>query len=159
VTILALAAVSLGLFRHKTAAGLFIEAVGDNEVASQYSGVNPRQVKLVVYALCGFCAGLAGLVAASDIMSSDPSGAGADIELDAILACVIGGTSLQGGRFSLAGSIIGAYLIQTVSTTILTRGIPDRLTLVVKAVVIIGVCLLQAPAFRRMFSRKEPGGA
>ena len=153
VTILTVAFLVLGLFRQRTAAGLFIEAVGDNEVGSRYSGVNPRQVKLLVYAVCGLCAGLAGLIATSNIMTSDPGSAGLNLELDAILACVIGGASLQGGRFSLAGSIVGAMLIQTLTTTILTRGIPDRLTLVVKALVIVGICLLQSHAFRRIFRR------
>ena len=88
----------------KNAAGLFIEAVGDNETASQNAGVNPRRVKLLVYAVCGLCAGLAGIIGVSDLMTSD-AGAGLNLELDAILACVIGGTSLQGGRFlSLAQS-------------------------------------------------------
>ncbi len=153
ITLLALVYAALGLFRHKTAAGLFIEAVGDNETASRNSGVDPRRIKLLVYALCGLCAGLAGLVAVSDLMTSDAGGAGLNLELDAILACVIGGTSLQGGRFSLTGSLLGALLIQTLTTTILTRGISDRLTLVVKALVIIGVCLVQAPGFRRRLPR------
>ena len=159
ITILALAFLLLALFRQQTAAGLFIEAVGDNEAASQYSGVDPRRVKLIVYGICGLCAGLAGLIATSDIMTSDPSSAGLNLELDAILACVIGGTSLQGGRFSLTGSIIGAMLVQTLTTTILTRGIPDRLTLVVKALVIVALCLLQSPAFRQSCARLRRGPA
>jgi simple sugar transport system permease protein len=152
IILLALVYTGMGLARTKTAAGLFIEAVGDNETSSQNAGVNPRRVKLLVYAVCGLCAGLAGIIAVSDLMTSDPGGAGLNLELDAILACVIGGASLQGGRFSLTGSILGSVLIQTLTTTILTRGVSDRLTLVVKAVVIIGVCLLQAPGFQRWLS-------
>ncbi|HEY0552097.1 MAG TPA: ABC transporter permease, partial [Verrucomicrobiae bacterium] len=74
--------------------------------------------------------------------------AGLWLELDAILATVIGGTALTGGRFYLAGSLIGAILIQTLTTTILTRGVAVELTLVVKAVVVILVCLLQSEKFR-----------
>jgi ribose/xylose/arabinose/galactoside ABC-type transport system permease subunit len=75
------------------------------------------------------------------------------LELDAILAVVIGGTMLTGGRFSLVGSLIGAVLIQTLTTTILTQGIPPTFTLVVKSAVIIAVCLLQAPKFRKLIFR------
>jgi len=75
--------------------------------------------------------------------------------LDAILATVIGGTALQGGRFYLAGSLIGAILIQTLTTTILTRGVPVEFTLIVKALVIVIVCLLQSEAFRRMIYRRS----
>src|SRR4029077_10545849 len=72
-----------------TALGLFIESVGDNDVASHYSGVNARFVKFGAYVFAGFCAGLAGLVAASDIKSADANHAGLYAELDAILAVVV----------------------------------------------------------------------
>ena len=157
ITVLVVVFLVLSTLCKKTAASLFIESVGDNEAGSQYSGVNPRQVKLLVYSICGLCAGIAGLIATSDLMTSDASSAGLNLELDAILACVIGGAVLTGGRFSFGGSIVGALLIQTLTTTILTRGIPDRLTLVVKALVIVGICLLQSPAFRRIFSGPAKG--
>jgi len=137
----------------RTAAGLFIEATGDNERASRYAGVNTRLVKLVVYGVCGFCAGLAGLITATDIKAADSSNAGLYLELDAILAVVVGGAPLTGGRISLGGSFVGAVLIQTLTTTILTLGIPPTFTLVVKAVVILVVCLLQAPRFRQLVFR------
>jgi simple sugar transport system permease protein len=137
----------------RTAAGLFIESTGDNETASLYAGVNTRAVKLVVYALSAFCAGLAGLIACADIKAADSNNAGLYLELDAILAVVIGGTALTGGRFLLAGSLVGAVLIQTLTTTILTRGIPPTFTLVVKSILIITVCLLQAPKFRATLGR------
>jgi simple sugar transport system permease protein len=76
------------------------------------------------------------------------------LELDAILATVIGGTALQGGRFYLFGSLLGAVLIQTLTTTILTRGVPVEFTLIVKALVIVIVCLLQSEAFRRIVLRR-----
>lgn len=139
----------LTVFAKRTAAGLFIESTGDNEKASQYAGVNTKLVKLLVYSICSLLAGLAGLIVATDIKAADANNAGLWLELDAILATVIGGTALTGGRFYLAGSLIGAILIQALTTTILTRGVPVQWTLVVKAIVIIAVCLLQSDAFRK----------
>src|SRR6185503_13442172 len=135
----------------KTAAGLFIESTGDNETASRYAGVNTRAVKLMVYSFCALCAGLAGLIATTNIAAADANNAGLWLELDAILATVIGGTALTGGRFYLTGSLLGAILIQTLTTTILTRGIAVELTLVVKAVVVLLVCLMQSEKFRSLF--------
>ncbi|MBA4148956.1 MAG: ABC transporter permease [Verrucomicrobia bacterium] len=139
----------LTVFTKKTAVGLFIEATGDNEKASAYAGVNTNVVKMLVYAICSLLAGLAGLIVATDIKAADANNAGQWIELDAILAVVIGGTALTGGRFFFAGSLLGATLIQALTTTILTRGVPVQWTLVVKALVIIAVCLLQSETFRR----------
>lgn len=134
----------------KTALGLFVEASGSNPVASHYSGINIRMVKFMIYGFSGFCAGLAGILVAADIKAADANNAGLYLELDAILATVLGGTALKGGRCFLAGSLIGAVLIQSVTTTILTRGVPVEYTLVVKALVIVMICLLQSAEFRRM---------
>jgi simple sugar transport system permease protein len=138
-----------------TGLGLLIESVGDNPVASDYCGVNTRFIKTFAYAFTGFCAGIAGLIAASDIKGADANTAGLYLELDAILAVVIGGTALTGGRFSLIGSIIGALLIQSLTTTILMHGIPSAYTLVIKALVIVAVCLLQSEKFRARISGRR----
>ena len=156
VTLVGAVSVLLVLLTTRTAAGLFIEATGDNETASRYAGVNTRAVKLLAYAVCGLCAGLAGLIVTADIKAADANNAGLYLELDAILAVVIGGTSLTGGRLALAGSLVGAALIQALTTTILTRGIPPTFTLVVKSAVIVGVCLLQAPKFRAVVAQCIP---
>jgi simple sugar transport system permease protein len=155
ITLVLLVWAILSLAKTRTALGLFIECTGDNEVAARYSGVNTNLVKLLVYAICGFCAGLAGLIVTTDIKAADANSAGLWLELDAILATVIGGTALTGGRFYLAGALLGAILIQTLTTTILTRGIPVELTLVVKAVVVILVCLLQSEKFRALVWKKR----
>ncbi len=133
----------------KTAAGLYIESVGDNPTASRYAGINARLVMLLVYTFSAFCAGVAGLIVTSDIKGADANNAGLNMELDAILSVVIGGTSMLGGRIFLAGSIVGALFIQTLTTTILTRGVNPEFTLVVKAIVVIMVCLLQSANFRQ----------
>jgi ribose/xylose/arabinose/galactoside ABC-type transport system permease subunit len=148
ITLVIVAFVVLLIATQKTAAGLFIASVGDNELASRCAGLHTRRVKLFVYVVCGFMAGIAGLIPAADIQQADATHAGEWLELDAILATVIGGTALTGGKFSLGGALLGALLIQTVTTTILTRGVPAQLTLVVKALVVVSVCLLQSEKFR-----------
>ena len=136
----------------RTALGLFIESVGDNQVASTYAGVHAPTVKLLVYVFSGFCAGLAGLVAASNIRCADSNHAGLFLELDAILAVVVGGTALTGGRFHLIGAIIGALFIQTLTTTMYMRNVSADIAPVPKALAILIVCLLQSPKVRSRLS-------
>jgi simple sugar transport system permease protein len=133
----------------KTAVGLFIESVGDNQTASTYSGVRANRVKFLVYAFSGLCSGLAGLVAASNIKCADSNHAGLFLELDAILAVVIGGTPLTGGRFYLVGAIIGALFIQTLTTTMYMRNVSADVAPVPKALAILIVCVLQSPVARK----------
>ncbi|MGJ4909565.1 ABC transporter permease [Bradyrhizobium sp. HKCCYLS2033] len=128
-----------------TALGLLIEATGGNARASELSGVGTRAMILSVYVWCGLCAALAGVIAAADIMGADANNAGLWLELDAILAVVIGGTSLFGGRFSLVLAVAGALIIQAVNTGILLSGYPPELNLLVKAVVVLAVLLAQSP--------------
>jgi len=137
----------------RTALGLFIESVGDNEEASRYSGINARQVKFLVYTFSGLCAGLAGLVACSNIKSADANNIGLYLELDAILAVVVGGTSLQGGRFYLIGAVVGGLFIQTLTTTLYARNVSSDISPVPKALVIIVVCLFQSESFRTRIAR------
>jgi simple sugar transport system permease protein len=88
---------------------------------------------------------VAGVIAAADILGADANNAGLWLELDAILAVVIGGTSLFGGRFSVILAVLGALTIQAMNTGILLSGYRPELNLVVKAVVVIAVLLLQSP--------------
>ena len=81
---------------------------------------------MLAYVFSGLCAGIAGLMISSIVAGADGNNAGLWIELDAILAVVIGGTSLAGGRYFLAGTIIGAILVQTLVTTIYSIGIPPE---------------------------------
>jgi galactofuranose transport system permease protein len=147
-----------GLLTRKTAVGLFIESVGDNQTASTYAGIRSGRVKFLVYAFSGLCAGLAGLVAASNIKCADSNHAGLFLELDAILAVVVGGTSLTGGRFYLAGAIVGGLFIQTLTTTMYMRDVSADVAPVPKAIAVLIVCLLQSPIFRSktvaLFRRK-----
>ena len=90
------------------------------------------------------------------VMTVDVSQTGYQLELDAILAVVIGGTSLAGGRFSLTGTLIGALFIATLARTIPNIGIPSNLNYLFKAVVVIAVCLLQSPQVRALFRVRRP---
>jgi simple sugar transport system permease protein len=128
--------------------GLFIQSIGGNSVASLYSGVNTRVVKILVYLISGLCAGIAGIILTADVKAADANYMGLWLELDAILAVVIGGTNMAGGRYSLWGTIIGALIIQSLTTTILTRGVQVQYTLIVKAVVVIFVILIQSERTR-----------
>lgn len=127
---------------------LSIESIGSNATASRVAGVPVSRVRLLVYVVSGLCAGLAGLINTADITAADANNAGLYLELDAILAVVIGGASLSGGRFSLTGALVGALVVQGLTTTILTSDVSVHATRVVKAVVVVLVCLLQSPAFR-----------
>ena len=134
-----------------TALGLFIRSVGNNPLASRLAGVQVRTVTFAVYVFSGLCAGIAGLIVASEIRLADANKAGLYLELDAILAVVVGGTALTGGRFYLVGSALGALLIQTLTITIYRSNIEWQYALVIKAAVVLVVCLLQSPEFRRRF--------
>jgi simple sugar transport system permease protein len=141
------------LVTRRTSAGLFIESVGINPKATRFAGINAKNILLGVYAFSGFCAGIAGLVVCANVKSADGNNAGNLFELDAILAVVLGGTSLNGGKFFLLGSIVGALIIQTLTTTIYAFNIAPEISQVVKAIVVYGICLLQAPKFRAKFLR------
>jgi galactofuranose transport system permease protein len=137
-----------------SALGMLIESVGGNPRASRLSGVSARGIVVTAFVVSAFCSGIAGLMISSNVSSADGNNAGLWIELDAILAVVIGGTSLAGGRFSLAGTVIGALIIQALSTTIYTIGVPPETSLLFKALVVTAVCLMQSPTFRaKVFHR------
>ncbi len=137
----------------RTAAGLFIEAVGDNETASRFAGLAAARVKVLAYVFCGICAGLTGVLIAANIGAADGNRAGENAELDAIFAVVVGGTALTGGRFTLLGSLLGALLIQTLTTTMYNLGVAPAVAPVPKALVIVGVSLLQSEKFRALVAR------
>jgi simple sugar transport system permease protein len=141
------------LLTRRTALGMLVESVGGNARASRLAGIQARTLLWAVYAFTGLCAGIAGLMATANVSSADGNAVGSLIELNAILAVVIGGTSLAGGRFSIAGTVLGAVLIQALDTTIYTTGVPAQTTQLFKALVVIVLCLMQSPVFRRKISR------
>jgi ribose/xylose/arabinose/galactoside ABC-type transport system permease subunit len=142
------------LLTKKTALGLFIQAVGINPVAARLAGLRTATLIVFVYTFCSVCAGLAGLLTASNIKSADANNAGLLLELDAILAVTLGGTSLAGGKFSLVGSMIGALIIQTLTYTIYSLGVPPEVNMVVKSIVVFTVCISQSSEFRNVLRRR-----
>jgi ribose/xylose/arabinose/galactoside ABC-type transport system permease subunit len=131
------------LLTRRTSIGLFIESVGVNARSSLFSGIDENKIKLFAYMFCGFCAGVAGLIGTSNISTSDATSMGLNLELDAILAVVIGGTLLGlGGRFSLLASVIGALVMQAVTTSMYAIGVSANSILAVKGVVVILLILL-----------------
>jgi simple sugar transport system permease protein len=134
----------LWLLTRRTAFGLFLESVGGNPAAARLAGVNTRLIIYSAYLISGICAAAAGVILTADTHTSDPVSEGLYIELDAILAVVIGGGSLSGGRVYLGGTLLGALVIQALTTSILSSGLPPEYNLVVKAVVVLIVLLLQS---------------
>ena len=139
------------LLTRKTAIGMFIESVGINFRSSYFSGIDEKKIKLMVYTFCGFCAGIAGLVTSSNIKTSDANNIGLTTELDAILAVVIGGTAMSGGRFSLLASMIGALVMQAITQSMYAIGVPAFALQAIKAVVVVFVILLYSDQVKGFF--------
>jgi len=129
----------------KTVLGMYVEAVGGNLAAARLCGVRVYAIRIVVYAFCALCAGLAGLIVTADIKEADVANCGLYLELDAILAVVIGGTRLTGGRPVLVGSLVGALIMQTLTVMLQMRGVVTEHTLIIKALVALAVCAVQGP--------------
>nr|MCR5603615.1 ABC transporter permease [Lachnospiraceae bacterium] len=96
-----------------------------------------------------------GIVASSRITSADSNNIGLYLEMDAILAVALGGNSLGGGKFSLAGSIIGAYTIQAITTTLYALGVSTNQAPVFKAIIVIIIVAIQAPPVKAFFKKKN----
>lgn len=151
--LVAILLISTWVLTRKTAIGLFIESVGTNFRSSFFSGIDEKKIKLLVYTFCGFCAGIAGLVASSNIKTSDANNIGLTLELDAILAVVIGGTSMSGGRFSLLASIVGALVMQAVTTSMYAIGVPAFALQAIKGVVVIFVIMLYSQQVKDLLQK------
>lgn len=144
----------VGFVVRRSALGLMIEAIGINPKASRMAGIKPKGLLLTVYIVSGVLAGIAGIFSVGTVMTVDVSRTGYQMELDAILAVVIGGTSLAGGTFSLGGAVVGALLIATLDKTVLFLGISSSATPAFKAIVIVVLCLLQSQRVRSWFGRR-----
>lgn len=153
--------VGVALFTRLTSFGMFVESVGINRNASRVSGLRSDRIIIIVYALTGFLSGIAGLIYSSRISSCDSNNAGLNYELDAILAVVIGGTNMSGGKFSLAGTVVGSIIIRTITTFVYYFGIVSESIMAFKALIIIVVIVLQSEPVRNLMSkrsRKAPVG-
>ena len=148
--IAATAVAAVALVERRTALGVLTESVGINPEASRLAGVRSRGIIFAAYVASATLSGIAGIIYSSNIMAADANAAGELIELYAILAVVLGGTSLMGGKFSVAGTVIGVLIIQTLNSTILFLGVPSAEAPVFFAVVVIIVVLLQSPRVHRL---------
>ncbi len=142
------------VFVRKTAFGTFVESVGINRNASRLAGIDARKVIIIVYAITALLSAISGLIYSSRIMSNDSNNAGLNYEMDAILAVVIGGTNMSGGKFSLSGTIIGSIIIRTIVTFVYYFGIVAEATMAFKALIIAVVIVLQSEPVREFFAKK-----
>ncbi|WP_026507121.1 ABC transporter permease [Butyrivibrio sp. MC2013] len=145
------------IFVTKTAFGLFLESIGCNPLASKFAGIKVDIYLLAIYTISGAFASVAGLIESAGIKGADCNNAGLNIELDAILAVAIGGTNLMGGRFSIFSSVIGALIVQSITTTVLALGVPAAYIRVLKAVLIIVICLSQSSKFKLSLGKMLAG--
>ena len=155
IIIMTVVCIAMAVFVRKTAFGTFVESVGVNKSASRLSGISSDTVIIIVYTLTGLLAGIAGLIYSSRIMSNDSNNAGINYEMDAILAVVIGGTAMTGGKFSLIGTIIGSIIIRTIVTFVYYFGIVAEATMAFNSLIIAVVIILQSEPVREYFARRS----
>ena len=138
--------VALAIFvMRMTSFGRYVAAVGGNEAAARLAGVRVHRTKIAVYAISGLLAGLAGLVETARLSASDAQKVGLNIELDAIAAVVVGGTPLTGGRATVVGTLIGALIMQMITTSFNMNGVSFAWSLVIKAAIIVIAVYIQRP--------------
>ncbi len=147
--------VGVTLFMRRTALGVQIEAVGLNREASRMAGIEPRRILFWVYVISGVLAAMAGIFSVGNVMRVEPANTGVSYEMDAILAVVIGGTSLLGGRFSILGTYLGAMIIALLEKSIVWLGIPNAATPAFKAIIVIVICVLQSSMFSRLLATRR----
>ena len=138
---------------------LYAESVGINEKAARLNGLNPVAIKIMVYAILGFCVAGAGVLNTCRMQRLDHLGILGGVEMNTILAVAIGGNALGGGKFSIAGAVIGAYTLETLNTTLLRLGVEPEPIFVYKAAVIILLMIVSSPVLKtsvnKALSRKK----
>ena len=134
---------------HKTAFGFQIQAAGDNVRTARLSGISTQRITVAAYVIMALLCCLGAIVDSSRIGSADPNSLGDSIEIDAIAAVAIGGTSLNGGKINMLGTVLGAVLMQLITVTINMNNIEHAYSLVVKAAVIIAAVYLQRDSKNR----------
>jgi len=151
VWLLIVVALGAAYLARYTPLGRHIFAVGGNERAARISGVRVNMVKMFVYMFSGFCAAIVGLIISSELMASHPA-TGESFELNAIAAAVLGGTSMSGGRGTIGGTIVGAFVIGILSDGLVMMGVSSFWQMVIKGLVII-VAVVIDQAQRRLQQR------
>lgn len=132
---------------------LYTQAVGINQEAARLNGINPRSIKMLTFIILGVCSAVAGFIAVCRLGLINHETILIEIEMDAILAVAIGGNSLAGGKFTVVGSVIGAYAIQALTTTLYAVRVPSTSIKAYKAVVIILIVIIGSPVVKDAFAR------
>ena len=153
ILISALMVVLVTLVVKLTSLGLNIESIGINSSASRLVGINSTTIKFVTFIMCGVLCGVAGLVGSSAVQSVNSTELGLGIELDAILAVALGGNLLGGGKFSIAGSVIGAYTIKAITITLYAMNVRADQLNVFKAIIIVIMILVSSEVFKEHFKK------
>lgn len=155
--IAAVCVIVIALVLRFTTLGLYTQAVGINESSARLNGLNPNFVKFLSFVILGVCVAVAALIKVSRLSTINYSVIAKDIEMDAILAVALGGNSLSGGKFNMTASIIGAYVIQFLTTTLYKFNVQSDALSAYKAVVVIILVVMSAPTVRKAladFGRK-----
>ena len=146
--IMALCVIIMMLVLKFTNLGLYTQAVGINESSSRLNGLNPVFIKWLTFVILGICVAVAALIKVSRLSSINYSVIAKDIEMDAILAVALGGNALSGGKFNMTASIIGAFVIQLLTTTLFKFNVPSDALPAYKAIVVILLVVFSAPIVR-----------
>ncbi len=149
VFIMAICVLITALALKYTNLGLYTQAVGINEHSSRLNGLNPAFIKFISFVILGVCVAVVGLIKVSRLSSINYSVIAKDIEMDAILAVALGGNALSGGKFNMTASILGAYVIQFLTTTLYKFNVESAALSAYKAVVVIALVVFSAPAVRK----------
>ncbi|MCR4956253.1 MAG: ABC transporter permease [Lachnospiraceae bacterium] len=136
-----------------TTLGLYTQAVGINEKSSRLNGINPTFIKFLTFVILGVCVAVAALIKVSRLSTINYSVIAKDIEMDAILAVALGGNALSGGKFNMPASILGAYVIQFLTTTLYKCNVSSAALSAYKAVVVIVLVVLSAPTVKDKLSK------
>ncbi|WRS28654.1 ABC transporter permease [Oscillospiraceae bacterium MB08-C2-2] len=133
--------------------GLYTQAVGINQQAARLNGINTIGIKLLSFVILGVCVAVAGCISVSRLGLINHETLLIEIEMDAILAVAIGGNALSGGKFKMAGSVLGAYAIQALTTTLYAMKVSSTAIKAYKAVVIILIVVIGSPVVKRIADR------
>lgn len=146
---------------------LYTQSVGINPKSSRLNGLNPEMIKIISFVILGVCVAISGLIKVSRLQTINYSVVAKDIEMDAILAVALGGNALSGGKFNMWASILGAYVIQFLTTTLYKLEVRSDALPAYKAIVVIILVVASAPIvrekvsgfFKKMKSSDNKGGA
>ena len=131
---------------------LYTQSVGINQSSSRLNGLNPEMIKVITFVILGLCVAVVGLIKVSRVSTINYSVIAKDIEMDAILAVALGGNALSGGKFNMASSILGAYVIQFLTQTLYKFKVQSDALPAYKAVVVIVLVVISAPTVKDWFS-------